>query len=130
MLRSARSIELLPECISYLIKLFNTYKVNVGGRAVLDHHAIEKIFQPCPPHDGMPFDPRADVRCEESSSSVQYAITFDIWIALWQKSFCENPWRAFKFLVYTGFVGRMRDVIQPIQFRIKDIINSQNLESR
>ena len=115
-----------------MTKLFNTYKTDVpNNKSYLDHHAIEKIFHPCPPHDGMPFDPNTDVRCEETGPGASYFLTFDVWLALWQKAFCENAWRAFKFLYYTGFVGQLKDVVHPVQWNIKDIFdNKGTTESR
>jgi hypothetical protein len=58
-------------------------------------------------------------------------LTYELWIGLWQKAFCENPKRAFKFLVYTGYIGgKMKDVIQPIQIRTRDILGKGNQHRR
>lgn len=86
--------------------------------------AIEKVFATCSTSDGLPFDARRETRYANG-------VSYELWIGLWQKAFCENPRRAFKFLVYTGFVGgQMCDVINPIEFRTRDIIGQGNQRNR
>jgi hypothetical protein len=53
-----------------------------------------------------------------------------MWVGLWQKVFCEKPKRAYKFLVYTGYVGgQMIDVITPIMIKTRDILG-QGMQHR
>lgn len=99
-LKTARSFELQPVCIAYLQKLFNAFKIErpPSKIAVLDTQAIEKVFATCSSSDGLPFDAKRETRYDGG-------VSYELWIGLWQKAFCENPRRAFKFLVYTGFIG-------------------------
>jgi hypothetical protein len=71
----------------------------------LDQQGIDKIFAPCSKFDGYPFDAKKETKYEDG-------LSYELWIGLWQKAFCENPKRAYKFLVYTGYIGgKMKDVI-------------------
>lgn len=47
------------------------------------------------------------------SLETQYdnGVTFDIWIGLWQKFFSLNTKEAFKYFVYIGYCGRMKDAV-------------------
>ena len=91
-----------------------------GNIGILDTQAIEKVFATCIASDGLPFDAKRETRYTNG-------VSYELWIGLWQKAFCENPRRAFKFLVYTGFIGgHMNDVINPIEFRTRDIIGQGN----
>lgn len=38
-------------------------------------------------------------------------VTFDNWIALWQKFVNLEPYEAFKNLVYIGYCARMKDAL-------------------
>ena len=106
--------------------MFKAYKVErpPSKIAVLDAQAIEKVFATCSTQDGLPFDAKRETRYDGG-------VSYELWIGLWQKAFCENPRRAFKFLVYTGFIGgQMKDVINPIEIRTRDIIGQGNQHRR
>jgi hypothetical protein len=63
------------------------------------------VFYTCSSTDGVLFDPVKETQFDNG-------LTLELWIGLWQKAFCERPKLAFKFLIYTGFVGgEMKDVI-------------------
>lgn len=68
------------------------------GAQILDQAGIEKVFATCSPSEGLPFDARKETQYEGG-------VTLELWIALWQKSFIENPKQAYKFMVYTGYIG-------------------------
>lgn len=122
----ARSFELRQEAITYLKKLFNMHSIRTaqGGAKVLDQQGIEKVFSTCATADGLPFDARKETQFDSG-------LTLELWIGLWQKVFCEKPKQAFKFLVYTGFIGgQMKDVIQPIHIKTRDILGQGNQHRR
>jgi hypothetical protein len=56
------------------------------------------VFATCLAGDGLPFDARKETQFDDG-------LSLELWIGLWQKAFCEKPKRAFKFLIYTGFIG-------------------------
>jgi hypothetical protein len=71
----------------------------------LDEKGITEIFTTCPPADGLPFDAKRETEFENG-------LTFELWVGLWQKVFCEKPKQAFKFLLYTGYSeGTLKNVI-------------------
>lgn len=112
-LRTARSFELREIGIAYLKKLFNMYE-NQAHR--LDQNGIDKVFGTCLASDGLPFDAKVETQFGTG-------LTLELWIGLWQKVFFEKPKVAFKFLVYTGFIGgQLNDVIQPIMIKTRDIL--------
>jgi hypothetical protein len=51
-------------------------------------------------------------------------ITYDIWLALWQKFFSLNPKEAFKNLVYIGYCGRFRDAVQLFKYKTRDLLKN------
>jgi len=95
-LKTARNFELTDSAIVYLKRLFKMFKVNDE----IDAQGIEKVFAPCRPEDGLPFDAKTDTEYNKG-------ISFPQWVGLWQKAFSENPARAFRFLVYTGYIGKL-----------------------
>lgn len=102
------------------------YKVtsSTSNQSVLNEQGIEKVFAPCPPADGFPFDAKKEAQFDNG-------LTLDIWIGLWQKAFCENPKQAYKFLMYTGYTGgQMKSVIKPIMMRPKDIVGQGSQHRR
>jgi GTPase SAR1 family protein len=124
MFKVARSFELKQEAINYLKKLFNMHSVRVGDTSLLDQQGLEKVFSTCSKSDGFPFDAKKETQ-------FQNGLTLELWIGLWQKVFCEKPKQAFKFLVYTGFIGgQMKDVVQPIQIKTRDILGQGNQHRR
>ena len=85
---------------------------------------IEKVFAPCLVSDGLPFDARKETQFDDG-------LTFELWVGLWQKAFCEKPKRAYKFLIYTGYIGgEMKDVIQPVTIKPRDILGLGNQHRR
>jgi len=114
-LKTARNFELTDNAIFYLKRRFNMFKVNNE----IDAHGIEKVFAPCRPEDGLPFDAKLDTEYTKG-------ISLSSWIGLWQKAFSENPPRAFRFLVYTGYIGHLNQVINPIMTKTKDILGLGN----
>ena len=77
---------------------------------------------------GIPFDAWREAHCEEVAGVS--GVSYDLWVGLWQKSFCENPILAFKFLTYTGFTKTMADAVQPVRIGVKDVLNPGNLRQR
>ncbi len=53
-------------------------------------------------------------------------MTYDIWIALWQKFFSQNPREAFKQLIYIGYCGRFIDTVQIFKLKEKDLLKQQS----
>ena len=51
-------------------------------------------------------------------------ITYEIWLALWQKFFSLNPKDAFKNLVYIGYCGTFKDAIQIIKYKPRDLLKT------
>ena len=49
-------------------------------------------------------------------------VTYEIWLALWQKFFSLNPREAFKYLVYIGYCGRFRDAIYIYKYKTRDLL--------
>ena len=122
-LENARSFELTQNGIMYIQKLFTNFKGK--NSKVLDETAINHIFSTCPPADGLPFDFKKEGMYEGNG------VTMEQWIGLWQKVFCENPKEAYRFLVYTGYIGRqMKDVIFPIMIKTRDILGQGNQHRR
>ena len=84
-------MELSRDAIIYLRRLFEAFKTNAGK---LDEFGLEKIFATT--ERGVPW------RVKLETVYVN-GITYDIWLALWQKFFSHNPKEAFKnflFCVY------------------------------
>ena len=50
-------------------------------------------------------------------------VSYDLWVGLWQKAFCENPIQTFHFLTYVGFTGKMSQVIQPVRIGVREVLN-------
>jgi len=60
------------------------HAVRLGDSSVLDQQGLEKVFATCSTSDGLPFDARKETQFESG-------LTFELWIGLWQKVFCEKP---------------------------------------
>ena len=114
-LKTSRNFELTNNAIIYLKRLFNMFKVNNE----IDAQGIEKVFAPCRPEDGLPFDAKIDTEYAKG-------ISLPLWVGLWQKAFSENPPRAFRFLVYTGYIGTLSEIINPIKTKTKDMLGTGN----
>lgn len=73
-IEACKNIELSKDSISYLRKLFEAFKVS--GSNKLEELGMEKIFATT--ENGIPWRVKQETKYENG-------VTFDIWIALWQK---------------------------------------------
>ena len=97
---------------------------SLSNESILDQQGIEKVFATCSKDEGLPFDARTETQFDNG-------LTFEMWVGLWQKVFSENPKRAYKFLVYTGYIGgQMSDVVAPIMKNTRDILGKGNQHRR
>lgn len=86
------------------------------NESILDQQGIEKVFATCGKDEGLPFDAKLETQFDSG-------LTLELWVGLWQKAFYEKPKRAYKFLVYTGYIGgQMIDVVTPIMIKTRDIL--------
>ena len=86
----------------------------------MDQQGIEKVFATCSKDEGLPFDAKNETQFDNG-------LTVEMWVGLWQKVFCERPKKAYKFLVYTGYIGgQMIDVVTPIMIKTRDILGQGN----
>ena len=97
---SCKNIELSKEAIKYLLRLFDSHK-QIGTNK-LEENGLERIFATT--EKGIPWKVKAETQYDNG-------ISFEIWIALWQKFFSLNPKEAFKNLVYIGYCARFKDAI-------------------
>ncbi len=74
---------------------------------------MERIF--ATKEEGLPWK----VRLETTYDS---GVTFDNWIALWQKYFSLKPREAYESLLYIGYCGKMRDLVHAYTFKITDAL--------
>jgi endo-alpha-1,4-polygalactosaminidase (GH114 family) len=51
-------------------------------------------------------------------------IKYEIWVALWQKLFSQNPKLAFQNMVYIGYCGRFIDAVTIYKYRNKDLLKT------
>ena len=90
----------------------------------MDQQGIEKVFATCSKDEGLPFDAKNETQFDNG-------LTVEMWVGLWQKVFCERPKKAYKFLVYTGYIGgQMIDVVTPIMIKTRDILGQGNQHRR
>jgi hypothetical protein len=110
-IENCRNVELSKDAIAYLRRLFESFKSKSSGK--LDEGGLDKIFATT--EIGIPWRVKSETVYENG-------ITYDIWIALWQKFFSQNPKEAFKNLVYIGYCGRFKDAITIYKYKIKDLL--------
>lgn len=77
---------------------------------------MERIFATT--EHGVPWRVRQETKYDNG-------VTFDIWIALWQRSMSESPKEAFKNLVYIGYLGRMKDAIHIVKRKLSNQLKIQ-----
>ena len=104
--------------------MYKVQNIQRDNEEILDQQGIEKVFATCLVEDGYPFDAKFETQFDSG-------LTFELWVGLWQKAFCERPKRAYKFLVYTGFIGgMMKEVITPIKIKTRDVLGQGNQHRR
>jgi len=111
-------VELSDSAIEYLIKLFGIY---ASQDATIDQEGIDQIFQTAV--DGCPWDIENDTKTQRNGR-----IDKNAWIALWQKTLCDNYEKAYEIMVYIGYCESF-DVAVKIHRDRKDHLLSQNNNS-
>lgn len=106
----------------YLRKIFGAYSGEVNSKQYLDVQGVERIFQPC--NEIPPFEPKKCVNVGP------HGLTYDQWVGLWHMAFMRDTKKAFRCLIYTGYVGRLADVIKPVQVKLKDIVKEVSQKYR
>ena len=95
-----KSVELTRDIVNYLERLFNAFKNQNTNK--LEEAGIERIFATT--DKGIPWKVKFETQYDQG-------ITFENWLGLWLKYFNLNPREAHKSLVYTGFCGKMKDLV-------------------
>lgn len=105
-----KNIELTKDSISFLRRLFDSYK---NSNNKLDMRGLEKIFETT--EKGVPWNVRQETVYDNG-------ISLEIWIGLWQKFFYLETYEAFKTLYYIGYCGKMKQAFTMKKFRVRDLL--------
>jgi hypothetical protein len=106
-----KNVELAKDAIVYLERLFNAYKNR--GTQRLEEAGMDRIF--ATKEEGIPWR----VRMETVYDS---GVTFDGWLALWQKYLSHRPREAYESLLYIGYCGKMRDAVTVYPYKLTDAL--------
>jgi hypothetical protein len=98
------------------------FKANVNAKSNrLDHDALDRIFMPTEAGK-CPWDVEAETVYERTEKDKGLeGITMESWVGLWIKYFNTDTMAAFRDLVLIGYCGQMRDAINLVRFRPKDV---------
>jgi len=110
-LEGCKNVELAKDAIVYLERLFNAYKNR--GTQKLEESGMDRIF--ATKEEGIPWR----VRMETVYDS---GVTFDGWLALWQKYLSHRPREAYESLLYIGYCGKMRDAVTVYPYKLTDAL--------
>jgi len=110
-LEGCKNVELAKDAIAYLEHLFNAYKNR--GTQRLEESGMERIF--ATKEEGIPWRVRMETVYDNG-------VTFDGWLALWQKYFSHQPREAYESLLYIGYCGKMRDAVTVFPYKITDAL--------
>jgi hypothetical protein len=102
-------VELSSDCVIYLERLFKHFKNQQTNK--LEEVGLEKIFATL--EKGIPWKVKSHTLFDQG-------ITFDNWLGLWHKYFSESPREAFTSLVYVGYGGKLRNVVNVIKYKETD----------
>jgi len=108
-IEECKNTELSKDANQYLKRLFEAHMNEVSQK--LEESGMERIFATT--ELGMPWRARYETKYENG-------VTFDIWIALWQRFMSECPKEAFKNLVYIGYCARMKDAIHIVKKKLSN----------
>jgi len=133
-LEEARAFELKKDCLVFLATIFKTH--TTSRSRMIDVAAVDRVFATTErgscPWDILKetvYESRAGNFVAESAEQVGIDRNFEAsggisqenWVGLWIKYFHKDPKVAFRDLVYIGFCGQLKDAIQPIMARPRDI---------
>ena len=85
----------------------------------LDHDSLDRIFLPTE-SGKCPWDVETETVYERVDKGAK-GITMETWVGLWIKYFNTDTMMAFRDLVLIGYCGQMRDAINLVKFRPKDV---------
>lgn len=125
-LDSARSFELTTGATDFLAGLHRRFEV----RNIFDQASAERVFMTN--GEGCPFNMMRQTAVEDpkgTTVSKSVGVSVENWIALWLMHFNNEPVRAFRDLVYSGYQGTMREAIVPIFSRGKDVLMAPSKRS-